>query len=58
MSEFGFVVGDACSPKYLMAKKLNLNLGQKQILKLYWQATYLEYFNDCLTEGLFEVIYP
>jgi hypothetical protein len=29
MSELGFVVGDACSPKFLMAKKLNLKLGEK-----------------------------
>jgi len=58
MSEFGFVVGDACSPKFLMAKKLNLKLGEKQIMKLYWQATYLEYFNACLSKGLFAVIFP
>ena len=30
MSEFGFVVGDECSPKYLTARKLNLNLGEKR----------------------------
>ena len=58
MSEFGLVVGDACSPKYLTAKKLNLKLGEKQILKLYWQVTYLEYFDTCLKGGLFAVIYP
>jgi hypothetical protein len=30
MSEFSFVVGDECSPKYLTARKLNLNLAEKR----------------------------
>ena len=58
MSEFGLVVGDICSPKYLTSRTLNLNLGEKRIFKFYWQDSYLDYFNTCLKEGHFSVINP
>ena len=58
MSEFGLVVGDICSPKYLTSRTLNLNLGEKRIFKFYWQVSYLEYFTTCLTKGLFVIKNP
>ena len=47
LSELGFIVGDVCSPKYLLARTLNLILGEKRVLKFYWQDSYQDYFKIC-----------
>ena len=36
MSELSFIIGDECSPKYLLSRILNLILGEKRVLKFYW----------------------
>ena len=52
ISELGVIIGDVCSPKYLLARTLNLQLGEKRVVKFYWQDSYQDYFEICLTEGL------
>ena len=58
MSELGFIVGDVCSPKYLLAQILNLILGEKRVLKFYWQDSYQDYFKICVRKGLIAVSNP
>ena len=49
------IVGDQCRPKSFGAKKLPLLLGEERELVFYWQDSYADYSNTCLTKGLFYV---
>ena len=58
IGELGFVVGDECRPKYLLSRTLILILGEERGLMFYWQDSYAEYFEACLTKGLFAIQNP
>jgi len=52
------IVGDECVPKYFGARKLAVQLGEKQKVQFYWQESEEEYHSACLKIGLFFIQNP